>query len=94
VCIPIFHVFQCFSPYITWYSMCLSFSMIFSVLTTLQFLEVCISNFSRFLVFLVIFHVLPCVFLISHDFPLSRHTPGPTECISHFSRFWVFLAIF
>jgi hypothetical protein len=50
-------------------------------------------SFSRFSVFLAIFQVPQCVFLIFHDFHYSRHTPGPTECISHFPCFSVYLAI-
>ena len=53
---------------------------------------VCISRFLCFSVFLAIFHVLLCVFLIFHDFQFHRHTPGPTVCISHFPRFSKFLS--
>jgi hypothetical protein len=34
----IFHVFHCFSPYFTSYSLCFSFSMIFSFLIIIQVL--------------------------------------------------------
>ena len=51
-------------------------------------------SFPTFLVFLTIFQLLLCVFLFSHDFQFSRHTPGPTVYISHFLRFWVLLTIF
>ena len=50
--------------------------------------------FSSFGVFLAIFQVLYCVFLIFHDFTVSRHIPGPTVNVSHFVRFSVFLTIF
>ena len=42
-------------------------------------------NFLPFSVFLAIFHVLKCVFLIFRDFQVSRHITGPSVCISHFS---------
>ena len=45
-------------------------------------------------VFLAIFHVLKCVFLIFRDFQFSRHIPGPSVCISHFSRFLVISSFF
>ncbi|MCI9311689.1 MAG: zinc ribbon domain-containing protein, partial [Lawsonibacter sp.] len=32
----------------------------------------------RFSVFLAIFHVLKCIFLIFRDFQFSRHIPGPS----------------
>ncbi|SFW06984.1 Uncharacterised protein [Chlamydia abortus] len=51
-------------------------------------------NFPHFSVFLVIFHVLKCVFLIFRDFQFSRHIPGPSVCISHFSRFLVISSFF
>ena len=44
--------------------------------------------------FLAIFPILQCVFLIFHEFQFSRHTSGSTVCISHFPPFWVFLTIF
>ena len=47
-----------------------------------------------FSVFLAIFHVLKCLFLIFRDFQFSRHIPGPTVCISHFSRFSVISSFF
>ena len=53
-----------------------------------------IYHFQSFSVFLAIYHVLHCVFLIFKYFQFSRHTPGPTLCISHLPHFWVFLAIF
>ena len=46
-----------------------------------------LSHFPRFFSFLVIFHVLECVFLIVHDFQFSHHNQGPTGCISHFPPF-------
>ena len=44
--------------------------------------------------FLNIFHILHCAFLILHDFQFPHHTAGSTLCISHFPCFLVFLAIF
>jgi hypothetical protein len=52
---------------------------------------VCISRFSHLTVFLAIFHLPQCVFLIFLDFKFSLLTPGPIVCISHFSHFSVFL---
>ena len=46
-------------------------------------------NFPPFSVFLTIFYVLNCVYLIFCELQFSRHIPGPTVCISHFSRFTV-----
>ena len=51
---------------------------------------VCVSHFARFSVFLPIFQVLPCEFLIFLVCQFSRHFPGPTVCLSHFTRFSVF----
>ena len=48
------------------------------------------SHFPGFLVFLTIFHVLPCAFLIFLVCHFSRHLPGPTVCLFHFTRFSVF----
>ncbi|SFW06971.1 Uncharacterised protein [Chlamydia abortus] len=50
-----------------------------------------ISKYSTFLVFLTIFHVLKCVFLIFRDIQFSRHIPGPSVGISHFSHFGDFV---
>jgi hypothetical protein len=44
-------------------------------------------SFSPYSVFLPIFHILQCVFLIFHYFEFSCHDPGPTVCISHFLPF-------
>jgi hypothetical protein len=45
-------------------------------------------------VFLAIFQVLRCVFLIFHDFQFPRHTLGPRVWNFHFPPFSVFLHIF
>ena len=54
----------------------------------------CTSHFASFSVFLAIFQVLSCEFLIFLVGQFSRHIPGPTVCVFHFARFSVFLAIF
>ena len=51
-------------------------------------------KFSRFSVFIAIFQVLQCVFLIVHDFQFSCHIPCPIVCNSHFFNFSMLLAIF
>ena len=51
-------------------------------------------SFARFSVFLSVFQVLPCDFLIFLFCQFCRHNLGPTVCISCFSHFTVFLAIF
>jgi len=51
-------------------------------------------SFSPFSVFLALFHLLQCVFLIFYDFLFSCHIPDPTVCISNFSRFWMCPTIF
>ena len=52
--------------------------------------RLCISHFPRFSVFLAIFQVLPCEFLIFLVCQFSRHIPGYTVCVSHFPRFFQF----
>ena len=79
----IFHLFQCFSPYSRSNSVCVSFRRV-SVSPLIPCHNMCISHFSYFWVFLDIFQVIKCVFLILHAFPFSRHTPGTTLCISPF----------
>ena len=54
----------------------------------------CTSHFASFSVFLAIFQVLSCEFLIFLVGQFSRHIPGPTVCVFHFARFSVFLTIF
>ena len=85
----IFHVFQCFSPYSMSYSVCFSFSMIFSFPAILHVLQ-CAFLFSTFLLFLAIFQIKQCLFLIFHVFQFSCHIPVPTVCLSHFPRFYCF----
>jgi hypothetical protein len=50
----------------------------------------CVFLFARFSVFLAIFHVLLCEFLIFLICQCSRHIPGPTVCVSVFPHFSVF----
>ncbi|KRX48107.1 hypothetical protein T09_3909, partial [Trichinella sp. T9] len=92
---PIFHVFQCSSPYfmshsfsshnpgptfLNSYSEHFSFTTIFSVSHHIPGPTVCISHFP---VFLAIFQVIQCLCLIFHVFQFSRHNPGPIflECV-------------
>jgi hypothetical protein len=42
-----------------------------------------ISHFSRFSLFLAIFQVIQCFWLIFNVFKFSCHNPVPTVCISH-----------
>jgi hypothetical protein len=44
-------------------------------------------SFSTFSVFLTIFHVLSCEFLILFIFKFYHHLTGSTVCISHFPTF-------
>ena len=62
--------------------------------TIIEVLQWTFLNIPPFSVFLAIFHVLECVFLIFRDFQFSRHIPGPSVCISHFSRFLVISSFF
>ena len=89
VCISHFSHFSVILSFFKASSGCFSFSMIFSFLAIFQFLQWTFLNIPPFSVFLAIFHVLKCVFLIFRDFQFSRHIPGPSVCISHFSRFLV-----
>ena len=63
---------------------------LFSVSRHIPGPTVCVTHFSRFSVFLPIFHVLPCEVLIFLISQFSRHIPGPNVCVSHFPRFSVF----
>ena len=74
--------------------MLFTFSMIFSVSCHIPGPTVSLSHFPRFTIFLAIFQVMPCAFLIFHVFQVSLHTPGSTVCISHFPSFSVFLPTF
>ena len=51
---------------------------------------VCVSHFTRFSVFLAIFHVLLCEFLIFLVCLFSRQIPGSTVFVSHFPSFFQF----
>ena len=74
--------------------MCFSFSIVFRFLAIFQVLQLCISHFLTFTMFLGIFHVLQSLCLLVHIFQFSRHSPGPTVFIPHFPLFWEFLVIF
>jgi hypothetical protein len=57
--------------------------------------SMCISHFSRFSVFLNIFHILQCAFLIFHVFEcFSPYSRSYSVCFSFCTFFSVFLAIF
>ena len=83
----IVHIFQCFSPYSSSYSVCVSFSTFFSF-------------FFLFLFLFLFCFVLPFCrsysvpFTLFHVFQFSCHIPAPTVCISHFLHFTVFFTIF
>ena len=89
-----FHIFHYFSPYSRSYIVCFSFSMIFSVLAILQFLQCvflifqlfhCFSPYSRsYSVFLSF-----CTFFFSVSCPIFC----PTMWFPHFPGFFSFLAI-
>ena len=84
----IVHIFQCFSPYSSSYSVCVSFSTFFSF------------SFFLFLFLFLFCFVLPFCrsysvpFTLFHVFQFSCHIPAPTVCISHFLHFTVFFTIF
>ena len=89
----ILHVFQCFSPYFMSYHGIFSFSSFFQFSRLNLGPTVYISPLSRLSVFLAIFQVLPCEFLIFHLFqcfsPYSR-----SKCVFFsFSTFFCFLPI-
>ena len=72
----------------------LSFSTFLIVSHIIPGPTVYISRFSRFTVFLDIFQVLPCDFLIFLGGQFSCHIPYPTVFVFHFPPISVFLAIF
>ena len=84
----IVHIFQCFSPYSSSYSVCVSFSTFFSF------------SFFLFLFLFLFCFVLPFCrsysvpLTLFHVFQFSCHIPAPTVCISHFLHFTVFFTIF
>ena len=94
VCISHFSRFLVISSFFKSSSGCFSFSMIFSFLAIFLVLQWTFINVPPLSVFLTIFHILKCVFLIFRDFQFSRHIPGPTVCISHFSRFLAISSLF
>ena len=83
----IFHVFQYFSPYARSNSVfCLIFH-VFSVFSPFSSFYSVHFSFSTFFRVFAIFHLPHCVFLLFHDFQVTRHIQGPTVCISHFPCF-------
>jgi hypothetical protein len=88
----IFHVFQvsCHSTVPTMYFSYLKFPMYFKYLKFSLFCiycmshSVCFSFHTFFSVFLAIFHVLLCEFLLFLVCQFSRHIPGPIVCISQY----------
>jgi hypothetical protein len=89
---PILQVFQCFSIYSRSYSVCFSFSIIFSFW---PYSITYIVHFS-FSMFWSVSRLIPgqtLFILIFHICHFSRHIPVPTLCVSHFPCFSVFLAI-
>ena len=83
----IVHIFQCFSPYSSSYSVCVSFSTFFSF-SFFLFLFFC------FVLFLPFCRSYSVPFTLFHVFQFSCHIPAPTVCISHFLHFTVFFTIF
>ena len=77
---PIFHFFQCFSPYSRAYIMCLIFHD-FQFSHNTSGVTVCIFYF-------------PCAFLSFYVFSVFCLIPDSIVSISHFLRFSMFLAIF
>jgi hypothetical protein len=90
----IFHFFFSFLSQSRTYSVYISYFSFFTVSLHIPGPTVCASHFACFSVFLAIFHVLPCEFLIFLVGHVTRHIPGHRVCISHFLRFSVFLTIF
>ena len=74
----IFHVFHCISPYSMSYHVSFSFFTFFTVPCHIPSTTVRVSHFARFSLFLPIFQLLQCVFLILHFFSVSRHIKCPT----------------
>ena len=87
----IFHVFQCFLPFSRSYRVYVSFSTLLNFLAKIQVSNPHISHFS---LFLTIFQVLQCAFLIFHGFScFSAYSRCYSVCFSFYS-FVSFLAIF
>jgi hypothetical protein len=84
VCILIFYVLHYVSPYLRSFTVCFSFCMFFSVSRHIPGCTVCASHFVCFSLFLAIFKVLPCEFLIFLVCQYSHHFPDPTVCGSPF----------
>ena len=74
------------------YRVYFSFFTFFNVSSHILGLTVFVSHFARFSVFLAIFQVLPCVFLIflHCQFYFFCHIPGPLVFVSPFPRFSLF----
>ena len=88
----VLHVFECFSPYSRSYSVCVLFSTFFQFSHHNPCTPVCIFYISRFSLFLAIYQILQCVFLICTFYKVSWHIPGHTLFASHFLHFFsVFL---
>ena len=86
----IFHVFQCFSPYSTSYSLLFSFSMIFTFPFILQVLQCAFLIFHDFECFSPYSWSYSVHFSFSTFLSVSNHVGGPTLCVSHFPWFSVF----
>jgi hypothetical protein len=83
--------FSVFLPYSRSYSVQFSFSMMFRFSRHIPGDTVFVSPFPRFSVFLTIFLVLQCAFLIFYVFQgFFRHIPSPLVCFSYFPSFLVF----
>ena len=80
----IFHVFQCFSPYSTSYSLLFSFSMIFTFPSILQVLQCAFLIFHDFECFSPYSWSYSVHFSFSTFLSVSNHVGGPTLCVFHF----------
>ena len=87
VCISLFSRILVISSFFKSSSGCFSFFMIFSFLAIFLVLQWTFLNVPPFSVFLAIFHVLKCVFIIFSDFQFSSHIPGPTVAFLIFHVF-------
>ena len=88
--ILIFHLFQCFSPYSRSKSVCVSFSTFFQFSRHIPSPTLCISQFLCISVFLTLFQILKCPFLIFHVLQyFSPYSRSYIELFS-FSKFFSF----
>ena len=83
---PIFHPFQCFSPYSRSYRVCVSFCTFFSFLIKIQVLLI----FHVFHFFSPYSRSYSVCFSFCMFFSISRHISCPTMGVSHFPRLSVF----